>query len=56
MSNANKRAGLAYTPGTKLHVSENGARENFNVAFLNDFQLDSDYYDQYFEAIGYNAE
>lgn len=56
LADANKRAGLAYTPGTKLHVSRNGARENFNVAFLKDFKIASDLYEQYSEVIGDNAK
>lgn len=42
LENANKRAGMAATPGRKLRVGSGGARSKFKVAFLNDAIVSSD--------------
>ncbi len=52
LADANKRAGLADAPGAKLRIGKNGANPTFRVAFVEDVQFDSDYAQQYIEAIG----
>src|SRR5690554_550521 len=52
LANANKRAGLAFTPGSKLRVGNGGVKATFEVAFVNDVinDLESDVYDSIAES------
>lgn len=52
LSNANKRAGLADTPGQKLNIGEGGANPTFKTAFVRDVEFGSSLVNEYIEAIG----
>ncbi len=50
---ANKRAGMADSPGTKLRIGVHGANPTFRVAFFNDVELEkSKYAEQYIKVLG----
>ena len=54
---ANKRAGMADSPGTKLRIGIHGTNPTFRVAFFNDVELEkSKYAEQYVKVLGKSGE
>ncbi|WP_428743113.1 hypothetical protein [Tenacibaculum sp.] len=51
-SNANKRAGLADTPGVKLNVGKGASNDTFKAAFVEDINDSSEFLESYIAAIG----